>query len=284
MQRAGVVDNPAVFTATVAEMGAEASLKPGTYIFEGGKSVREYVQILCDGPDAYGPKVVVTEGMRLRDIAKAVEDTTKKRITENDFINATSDASVYASDFEFLKEADTNSLEGFLFPKTYSVSSKDSVTDIVYQMLNQFKKETQNLDLSYPSSQNLSFYDMLILSSIVEKEAADGTASKVASVFYNRISSGMYINSDATSAYELGHNPTAEEVHANTPYSTYANFGLPPTPICSPSLEIMEAVCNPEKTSYLFFVFKQNDQGQLEYRFSETFEEHQQAIVDLGLV
>lgn len=284
MQSAGVVDNPAVFTATVTEMGAEASLKPGTYIFEGGKSVRDYVQMLCDGPDAYAPKVVVTEGMRLKDIASAVENTTQGRIKAQDFIDATSDASVYAKDYDFLKTAGNNHLEGFLFPKTYSVSSSDSVSDIVKKMLDQFGKETKDLDLSYPNSHNLSFYDMLILASIVEKESASGTEKKVASVFYNRISSGMHINSDATTAYELGRNPTAEEVHANTPYSTYTNYGLPPTPICSPSLEIIEAVCHPDNTNYLFFAFNKNADGEMEYRFSENFDDHQQALIDLGIV
>lgn len=284
MQQAGVVDNPTVFTATVTEMGAEASLKPGTYIFEGGKSVREYVQILCNGPDAYSPKVVVTEGMRISSIAKAVEKTTEGRISEQDFVDATNDASKYANDFDFLKEVGKNSLEGFLFPKTYSVSSKDSVTDIVYQMLNQFKKETKDLDLNYPKSCGLSFYDMVILSSIVEKESASGTSKKVASVFYNRINSGMYLNSDATTAYELGHDPTPQEIHANTPYSTYTNYGLPPTPICSPSLEIMEAVCNPDTTNYYFFAFKKNAEGEIEYKFSETFDEHQIALIELGIV
>lgn len=122
------------------------------------------------------------------------------------------------------------------------------------------------------------------MASIVEKESADGVRDKVASVFYNRLSSGMHINSDATTAYEVGHDPSPEEIHAQSAYSTYTNYGLPPTPICSPGIEALRAVCYPAKTDYLFFVFKTDENGELQYRFSNTFEEHQQAIVDLGLV
>ena len=284
MSEAGVVENPAVFTATVTEMGAEASLKPGTYIFEGGKSVREYVEILCEGPDAYSPKIVVAEGMRMRDIAKAVEKTTKGRITESQFNNACSDASRYADKFEFLQEVGSNSLEGFLFPKTYPASSKDSVEDIIFMMLEQYKKEIDSLDYSYGLSKNFSPYDILILASIVEKESIDGVRAKVAGVFYNRLREGMYLNSDATTAYELGHDPSGEEVHMNSAYSTYTNFGLPPTPICSPGKEAIQAVCHPEESNYFFFLFKRNENGEMEYRFSETFDEHQVAIVEMGLV
>lgn len=156
MSKAGVVENPAVFTATVTEMGAEASLQAGTYIFEGGKTVREYVEILCEGPDKYSPKIVVHEGMRLTKIADAVQEATKSRIKAQDFINAASDASVYASDYEFLSDVGNNSLEGFLYPKTYAVSSTDSVGDIVRKMLDQFKEETKDLNLDYPKSKNLT--------------------------------------------------------------------------------------------------------------------------------
>lgn len=90
----------------------------------------------------------------------------------------------------------------------------------------------------------------------------------------------MYLNSDATTAYEVGHDPSAEEVHSNTPYSTYTNFGLPPTPICSPGMEALRAVCNPEETKYLYFYFAKDSSGELKYYFSETYEQHQEAIAN----
>ena len=182
-----------------------------------------------------------------------------------------------------MKSAGTNSLEGFLFPKTYDVAADATADSLIRAMLTQFQTETAGLDWSYPESQGLSVYDTVNLASIVEKESSgdETVRAQVAAVFYNRLTtkgepSNGYLQSDATTAYEVGHDPSADEVHANSPYSTYTNAGLPPTPICSPSIECLQAVCSPNKDAlgkYYFFYF-QNDK----YTFSETYDEHQAAF------
>lgn len=278
MSESGVVENTFAFNFSVMQMGAGSSLKPGTYIFDGGMRVQDYVKILCDGPDNNLPTVLVSEGMRLSKIADAVEQATNGRISSEDFLEDSKDASVYADKYDFLKTAGKNSLEGFLFPKTYPIKNSDKSYDVICNMLDQFKEETSSLDLTYPSSCGLDWYGIVTLASIVEKESAKGLAPKVAGVFYNRINGGMALNSDATTAYEVGHDPTADEVHANTPYSTYTNYGLPPTPICSPGIECLKAVCNPEKSNDLYFYFYTDNNGELKYAFSETYEQHQAAI------
>ncbi len=102
-------------------------------------------------------------------------------------------------------------------------------------MLAQYQSEVAGLDYAYAESQGLTAYDVLKLASIVERESDHEHFPTVASVFYNRLASDRpYLESDATTAYEVGRTPTADEVHADTPYSTYANPGLPPTPICAP--------------------------------------------------
>ena len=82
----------------------------------------------------------------------------------------------------------------------------------------------------------------------------------MASVFYNRLNNFGdpnygFLQSDATTAYELGHDPTPEDIKNPTPFNTYTNTGLPPTPICSPGLDCLQAVCNPAQTNYFFFYF-----------------------------
>ena len=144
-------------------------------------------------------------------------------------------------------------------------------------MLDQFKVEFATLDTSYPANKGLSVYDIVNLASIVEKESTESTRGMVASVFYNRLDINMALQSDATTAYEVGHDPTAEEVHAETPYSTYTNNGLPPTPICCPSLAALQAVCAPEESSYYYFFFKEEN-GEMKYYFSETNDEHNAAV------
>ena len=121
------------------------------------------------------------------------------------------------------------------------------------------------------------------LASIVAKESTGDQEIRdhVAGVFYNRLASDRpYLESDATTAYEVGREPTAEEVHAETPYGTYANPGLPPTPICSPGIESLVAVCEPTDTEDMFFYFYADADGNMQAVFSQTYEQHQQAIAD----
>lgn len=273
-----LVGSASDFAKRVSEMGVESQLKPGTYTFAGGTSLDDIVRQIAAGPDM-GNALTIPEGYKLSDIAAAVATASEGRITAEAFTAAASDASVYAASYSFLADAGTNSLEGFLFPKTYAVADDATADSLVRMMLDQFQKETASLDWSYPQSQGLSIYDAVNLASIVEKESSgdEQIRAKVAAVFYNRLEttgepSYGFLQSDATTAYEVGHDPTPEEVHAETPYSTYTNKGLPPTPICSPSLDCFKAVCAPDQESlgkYFFFYFEGDS-----YYFTETYEDH----------
>ena len=273
-----LVGSASDFTKRVSEMGVESQLKPGTYTFAGGTSLDDIVRQIAAGPDM-GNALTIPEGYKLSEIAAAVATASEGRITAEAFTAAASDASVYAASYSFLADAGTNSLEGFLFPKIYAVADDATADSLVRMMLDQFQKETASLDWSYPQSQGLSIYDAVNLASIVEKESSgdEQIRAKVAAVFYNRLEttgepSYGFLQSDATTAYEVGHDPTPEEVHAETPYSTYTNKGLPPTPICSPSLDCLKAVCAPDQESlgkYFFFYFEGDS-----YYFTETYEDH----------
>ena len=273
-----LVGSASDFAKRVSEMGVESQLKPGTYTFAGGTSLDDIVRQIAAGPDMVNA-LTIPEGYKLSDIAAAVATASEGRITAEAFTAAASDASVYAASYSFLADAGTNSLEGFLFPKTYAVADDATADSLVRMMLDQFQKETASLDWSYPQSQGLSIYDAVNLASIVEKESSgdEQIRAKVAAVFYNRLEttgepSYGFLQSDATTAYEVGHDPTPEEVHAETPYSTYTNKGLPPTPICSPSLDCLKAVCAPDQESlgkYFFFYFEGDS-----YYFTETYEDH----------
>ena len=273
-----LVGSASDFTKRVSEMGVESQLKPGTYTFAGGTSLDDIVRQIAAGPDM-GNALTIPEGYKLSEIAAAVATASEGRITAEAFTAAASDASVYAASYSFLADAGTNSLEGFLFPKTYAVADDATADSLVRMMLDQFQKETASLDWSYPQSQGLSIYDAVNLASIVEKESSgdEQIRAKVAAVFYNRLEttgepSYGFLQSDATTAYGVGHDPTPEEVHAETPYSTYTNKGLPPTPICSPSLDCLKAVCAPDQESlgkYFFFYFEGDS-----YYFTETYEDH----------
>ena len=283
LAEARLVSNAGDFTKRVNEMGVDSQLKPGTYTFAGGMSLDAIINQLTAGPVANA--LTISEGSTLEAVAQSVATFTENRITADAFTAAASDASSYAADYDFLADAGTNSLEGFLFPKTYEIGDDATAESVVRMMLDQFKTETSGLDWSYPQSQGLTIYDAVKLASIVERESSgDGEIrAQVASVFYNRLNNFGdpnygFLQSDATTAYELGHDPTPEDIKNPTPFNTYTNTGLPPTPICSPGLDCLQAVCNPAQTNYFFFYFAPDESGTMQYYFSETYEEHQQTF------
>lgn len=284
LQEARLVASASDFTKRVNEMGVDSQLKPGTYTFAGGITLDQIINELQAGPASNA--LTIPEGSTLAATAQSVASFTENRITADAFTAAASDASVYAADYAFLADAGTNSLEGFLFPKTYEIGEDATADSVVRMMLDQFQTETAGLDWSYPQSQGLTIYDAVNLASIVERESSgdEQIRAQVASVFYNRLNNFDdpnygFLQSDATTAYELGgKDPTPEDIQNDTPFNTYTNQGLPPTPICSPGLDCLQAVCSPAQTDYFFFYFAPDDSGTMQYYFSVTLEEHEETF------
>ena len=120
----------------------------------------------------------------------------------------------------------------------------------------------------------MSDYQIITMASIIEREAVtDDDRPLVASVFYNRLRDGMKLQSDATMGYVTGGEVTADDLKTDSPYNTYLYGGLPPTPICSPSSASIAAALSPSSTDYYYFFI-----SDTVHQFSETYEEHQQAI------
>lgn len=266
------------FTGAVDRANASTSLKPGTYQFTGGTSADDIVAQMEQGPQM--DTVTVPEGSTVAQTAKLVAQATDNRITAKAFKKCANNASSYKKDYSFVKGAYNDSLEGFLFPKTYSIAKDATADDVVRMMLDQYKQEVSALDYSYAKKKGLSAYDVLILASVIEKEAASDNRATVSSVFYNRLDKNMPLQSDATVAYVVGHDPTSSDLSTSSPYNTYLNTGLPAGPICSPSIDSLQAACQPESTNYLYFYFAKDSNGDMQYYFSKTYKQHQQAIKD----
>ena len=273
---AKLIANASDFTDAVKSSDAASQLKPGDYQIEGGTSAADIVSMLVSGPSAN--TLVVPEGYTVSRTADAVEKATDGAVTADDFKAAAANASAYADDYPFVADAYNNSLEGFLFPKTYTLPKDATADSIVRMMLDQYEQEVQSLDYSYAESQGLSAYDVLKLASVVERESDANTRADVASVFYNRLAANTALQSDATIAYVVGHDPTHDDLSVDSPYNTYQHKGLPAGPICSPGLDSLQATCQPNQTDYLYFYFTKNDDGSLNYYFSKTYDEHLQAI------
>ncbi|HET8606776.1 MAG TPA: endolytic transglycosylase MltG [Gaiellaceae bacterium] len=152
-------------------------------------------------------------------------------------------------------------LEGFLFPATYDFLKATTTKQLVVDQLQAFEQNWHRLNLAYARSKHLTPYDVLIIASMVEKEAlAPDERPLVASVIYNRLRAGMPLGIDATLRYGLNI-PGTESIHESqlhnpTPYNTRLHTGLPPTPIANPGLASLQAAAHPRRTDYLYFVRK----------------------------
>ena len=278
-----IIANKSEFLSQVKRQEAEQKIKSGIYVIITGTTPADIVHLLVSGPNAPGSGLVIPEGYTVSQVADLVQNYFG--ISRDDFLNQAK-ASNYVSDYPFLAGAvDANdSLEGYLFPKTYTFTDTNVTADTVIRaMLDQFKKETSDLNLDAARitlnmryNLNLTNEQIITMASIIEREAlTDDDRPKVASVFYNRLYDDMYLQSDAPLAYSLGREATADDLSTMTsdPYNTYAFKGLTPTPICSPGYASIRAAMDPAATNYYYFWITSD-----EHVFSETYDEHMQAI------
>jgi len=170
-------------------------------------------------------------------------------------------------------------LEGVLYPETYQLPRDRATPEfIINLMLKQFEETALPLYQNQDSPYTLK--EWVTLASIVEKETVvDRERSRIAAVFAERLERGMRLAADPTVEYGLDitqskNKPlTIEQVNTPSPYNTYLNAGLPPTPIASPAKPSLKTSVNPPETEYLFFVARYDGT----HIFSKTFEEHQAA-------
>ncbi len=164
-------------------------------------------------------------------------------------------------------------LEGFLYPETYEFPKDADEAQIIERMLNQFDSVFDEKAYGRAKELGLSPYQVLIIASIIEEEALkDQDRPLISSVIYNRLNINMKLQMCATVIYALGYNKgyvTTADTQIDSPYNTYVNSGLPPTPIAAPGKKSIEAALYPEKTDYIYYVLKPDDSGT--HNFSSDF-------------
>jgi len=212
-------------------------------------------------------RIIFPEGFTRRDMADRVAAVRQiaiekrgvtPRLTRTGYLQA-SGAAVPPP--EFRKDWKLSSIEGFLFPATYEFTKLTSSARLVSDQLRAFRRNWRKVDLRYARSKNLTPYDVLIIASMIEKEAvAPDERRLVAAVVYNRLRNRMPLGIDATIRYGRdvpGTEPLKEsDLESNDPYNTRHRPGLPPTPIANPGLASMQAAAHPAKVDYLYFVRK----------------------------
>ncbi|MEX0675095.1 MAG: endolytic transglycosylase MltG [Gaiellaceae bacterium] len=166
---------------------------------------------------------------------------------------------------EFAEDGRPRQLEGFLFPALYEFLPKTTTKQLVEKQLAAFEHAWSQVGLAYAKSKNLTPYDVLIIASMVEKEAAVASERRlIAAVIYNRLKVGMPLGIDATIRYGLKVPGTESlrqsHLDSDNPYNTRRRAGLPPTPIANPGLASIRAAANPARTDHLYFLRKPDSQ------------------------
>jgi UPF0755 protein len=270
LEEAGVVDNALLFRLFVQQKEKEKSLAPGEYDMVTGSEYEEVLEILTIGPPIITYTVAIPEGFTIVDIIERYS-------SELSFISTSDmEEAVRTENYNYEYLNGLESLEGFLFPKTYELLAEYRAADIVEMMLAQYQFETGDLDYSFADQMEFTRYDILKIASMIEREAyIPEERELISAVIHNRLDIGMPLGIDATLTYFLqkwDEPLTESDLETDNPYNTRIYAGLPPTPICNPGLASIIAALAPADVDYLYFVV--TDSETHEHSFTNDYNEH----------
>jgi uncharacterized YceG family protein len=270
LESAGVIDSARLFEANATVTMRRGKLRPGKYQLPRGMSNGAAIEALMQGPKARVVKTfkfTLPEGRSRRENIPLVD-----KAFSGDYGKATTEARYLRRVRKLGAPRSARTVEGFLFPATYQMISGASAGDLVERQLDAFRQNFATVDMKAATKRNLTRYDVLIIASMVEREAQlPKERPLIAAVMYNRLKDGIPLGIDATIRYQINNwsRPLrVSELQRDTPYNTRTRRGLPPTPIGNPGLSSIKAAANPAKVKYLFFVRKPGKSG--EHAFSST--------------
>ncbi len=268
LEKNNIVNNKRTFIAYSYLLGSGSTLKAGEYEFEPGLTINQVFDKLKKG-DVILRKVTIPEGLNVNEIGEILEKN--KVVSKNSFLEL-------ASNTEYAKkyfQTNINSLEGFLFPDTYSFNKNEKPEFVIETMIKRFREVFDQIE----GSQFHDLIEIVTRASIIEKETPlNSEKPLVSAVIDNRLKIGMRLACDPTVIYALGDNfdgnLTKKDLKYESPYNTYVVSGLPPGPIANPGKESLEAAMNPANVNYLYFVSK----GDGSHYFSDNYRSHVNAI------
>lgn len=282
-----IINNAFVFRLRAKMLGAESKIEAGDFTLSRNMTVDEVLEKLSHAR-LLATTITIPEGERAEQIAQMLD--AKGIVKQADFMNLVEHGD-FSQQFSFLKDKPADvSLEGFLFPDTYSVPVNYSAHDIIVMMLKNFQSKMSSQLLQQIDAQG-GMWKVLTVASIVEREAeVDSERPTIASVYYNRITKVMKLQADPTSQYardtlkyqqdptfsDWWKAPTTEDLKIESPYNTYVAISMPPGPICDPGLASIQAAANPDQTDYLYFVAKGDGTGT--HAFAKTEQEQETNI------
>jgi UPF0755 protein len=271
------ISSSILFQLYVKTKGLEKNIKAGDYQFISPLTITNITEIITNGKLTNNHSFLIAEGETMLEI--------EENLREEGLI----DASVSLKDwkiedflekkyFDIFSEIPLDApLEGYLFPDSYHLPQGLKEKEILSIFIDNFVSKTEDSLFFKIKEQKRSFYEILIMASLLEKEVREETDKKmVADILWRRLDTNFLLQVDATICYAefqsfKNCSLTRELFKLDSPYNTYLYKGLPPTPINNPGIESMQAALNPLANDYWYYM---TDRETGKTIFSETFDEH----------
>lgn len=270
LQEQGVIGNARYFVLLARAKSLASHIQAGDYRFREAAQPAQVLRRLVEG-DVVQLSLTVPEGLSLREIAPLVEG--------EGFGNARRFLDL-AHDGDFIASLgiEADSLEGYLFPETYSFAKGTGEEQVLRAMADEMRRRLTPELLEAAAEQGLDRHQLLTLASIIQKEAGRiDEMPLISAVYHNRLRRGMRLQADPTVIYGIENfngNLTRRDLEEMTPYNTYRRKGLPPGPIASPGADALRAAAAPADSDALYFVSR----GDGSHVFSRTLAEHNRAV------
>ncbi|MGE5138126.1 MAG: endolytic transglycosylase MltG [Rudaea sp.] len=288
LQRDGFITDSDLFLTLLKCRHASELIQAGDHVLRRNMTMDEVVVALEKGV-ARGVTITIPPGWRAEQIADYLSTLNLPQFNKADFLKQVEAGNF---DFDFLKDrpkdADTT-VEGYLYPETYSVLQGITDEQLINRFLTEFGKRITPDMRKKAKDENMTLYEVVTLASIVEREAVKPQeAPIIAGVYMNRINDQMFLDADPTVQYALGYDsktkrwwpliPLEQYAGVKSPYNTYIYTGLPPGPICEPGLNAIQAALEPTQSDYLYFLAK----GDGTHVFAKTLEEQNANMAKYG--
>jgi UPF0755 protein len=270
LSAAGVIRFPRAFSAYGSLRKRDRTIRAGTYTLTRRQSWNELIAVLHTGRGATRT-VTIPEGYSLLQVIPLLARTME--VPAESLEAAVRDSSVRAR-----LDARAETLEGYLFPDTYTFSVGSTARQLIAIMVARFEQIWRPEWDRRLAELHRTRHEIITLASIVEKEVRISSERPVVSgVYWNRLRIGMALQADPTVLYALGRNNVRvrySDLTVDSPYNTYRRPGLPPGPIAAPGAAAIDAALNPAKVPYRYFVARPD--GRHEFRV--TYSEHLAAV------
>lgn len=274
LKHENIIKNPLRFQIIAKLMRHDKDFKFGIYLVRKGETYTDLITKFAEG-QTHSIKITIPEGFNMFQIADLLSD--RDLAAAPDFLKE-------CSNNEFISQyslGGAKTVEGLMYPDTYFIPIGYGSARIIPLFLDRFNSVVDKNMIDVINKKGISLRKVLIIASIIEKEAKFEFEKPIISgVYYNRIKKGMKLQADPTLIYALMLSGKYDgEIHysdfgIDSHYNTYKYYGLPPGPISNPDKTSILAAIYPADVEYLYFVAKPDGT----HYFSKTLEEHNKAV------